>query len=132
MTGLDTISRCSRALVAEMAAPDKLRRPMNSTHRPQRSSRLFIAAALVALLVPFGPFFAIAAPYAPISDAQVLERLPVKATDPLARELRDLQSKVSANTNDSNAALASSVFRMLSKFGISPRKSLINSSGDCW
>lgn len=29
----------------------------------------------------------------------------MKATDPLARELRNLQSKVSANTNDSNAAV---------------------------
>lgn len=55
-----------------------------------------------------------AAPYLPSDDAKVLERLPLKATDPMARELRELRARVAANPDDPDqaATLARRYFRL--------------------
>jgi Tfp pilus assembly protein PilF len=50
-----------------------------------------------------------AAPYTPTSDAQVLERLPLRAADPVARELRTLRAELDARPKD--AALAEKLAR---------------------
>lgn len=46
-----------------------------------------------------------AAPYLPRSDAQVLERLPVRPGDPVARELRRLRAAVAADPRNLDTAL---------------------------
>lgn len=55
-----------------------------------------------------------AAPYVPADDAKVLERLPLKATDPTARELRELRARVTADPDDADQAarLARRYFRL--------------------
>jgi len=47
-----------------------------------------------------------AAPFTPSSDAQVLERLPERAADPAARELRALRQQLRANPQDMATAVA--------------------------
>ncbi|MEK6664757.1 MAG: hypothetical protein AABY73_12920 [Pseudomonadota bacterium] len=49
---------------------------------------------------------AYAAPYLPASDAQVLERLPFKANDPVARELAQLRAALQRNPRDDVVAVA--------------------------
>jgi len=49
-------------------------------------------------------FAASAAPYTPASDAQVLERLPIRPADPLARELRSLRADLAAHPGDGSLA----------------------------
>ena len=49
-------------------------------------------------------FAVTAAPYVPGADTQVLERLPVKPGDPVARELRDLRASLAANPGDAERA----------------------------
>jgi Tfp pilus assembly protein PilF len=51
----------------------------------------------------------LAAPYSPASDAQVLERLPIRPADPIARQLRELRARLAARPND--AALAEDLAR---------------------
>lgn len=53
-----------------------------------------------------------AAPYTPASDAQILERLPIRPTDPVARRLRTLRADLAASPNDTSLAeeLARSYF----------------------
>lgn len=51
----------------------------------------------------------LAAPYTPASDAQVLERLPIRPADPIARQLRALRTQLAARPND--AALAGELAR---------------------
>jgi Tfp pilus assembly protein PilF len=46
-----------------------------------------------------------AAPYAPNNDAQVLEHLPVRPGDPIARELRQLRAALAADPRDLKTAL---------------------------
>lgn len=60
-----------------------------------------------------------AAPFIPSSDAQVLERLPERAADPRARELRDLRSRLAAAPNDAEAAarLARAYFDLVAAEG---------------
>jgi tetratricopeptide (TPR) repeat protein len=55
-----------------------------------------------------------AAPYLPNDDAKVLERLPFKATDQAARELRELRASLAANPDDADRAarLARRYFRI--------------------
>jgi len=60
---------------------------------------------LLTLLLSGAPCLAPAAPYVPSSDQQVLERLPFKATDPLARELAQLREAVRRNNKDLDAAV---------------------------
>lgn len=47
-----------------------------------------------------------AAPYTPSSDAQVLERLPIKPADPVARELRGLRAALASRPGDESLAEA--------------------------
>ncbi len=51
-----------------------------------------------------GAFPVLAAPYVPLSDAQVLERLPIAPGDPVARELRSLRAELAARPGDSGLA----------------------------
>lgn len=53
-----------------------------------------------------------AAPYTPASDAQVLERLPMRPADPIARRLRTLRADLAAHPDDASLAeeLARSYF----------------------
>jgi hypothetical protein len=60
--------------------------------------------ALVVLL-PLAPA-ALAAPYVPSDAAAVLERLPVRPGDPVARELRALRTKLAQDPHDDDTALA--------------------------
>jgi hypothetical protein len=74
----------------------------------------FIAffVGVAAWLVP--AIIALAVPYVPVDDAVILERLPIKAADPGARELRDLRARLAAQPDDSDAAvrLARRYFRL--------------------
>src|SRR5260221_11252567 len=45
-----------------------------------------------------------AAPYVPTDDAAVLERLPVRPGDPVARELRQLRAELTANPRKRDTA----------------------------
>src|SRR5260221_4846483 len=45
-----------------------------------------------------------AAPYVPTDDATVLERLPVRPGDPVARELRQLRAELTANPRKRDTA----------------------------
>src|SRR5258708_2995558 len=56
-----------------------------------------LAFALLALA-------AHAAPYVPTEDAAVLERLPVRPGDPVARELRQLRAELTANPRKRDTA----------------------------
>ena len=57
------------------------------------------------LLYAVLPAAAGAAPFVPADDAQVLERLPVRAGDPVARELRALRAVLAGDPNSQSAAL---------------------------
>ncbi|MBS0335958.1 MAG: hypothetical protein JSS40_03930 [Proteobacteria bacterium] len=50
------------------------------------------------------PLAVSSAPYTPSSDAQVLERLPIKPADPVARELRGLRAALAARPGDESLA----------------------------
>src|SRR5438105_13709059 len=68
-----------------------------------RTVRLFAAVAPAAALL-LAPA-TVAAPYVPKDDATVLERLPLKPTDPLGRELRELRARLAAQPDDLDAAV---------------------------
>jgi tetratricopeptide (TPR) repeat protein len=51
------------------------------------------------------PTWACAAPFTPTSDEQVLERLPGRAADPRARELRELRQQLSRRPDDVELAV---------------------------
>ena len=82
--------------VREKPAP-KLHRRLSVRHRGRAAGR---AAA--------------AAPYVPKDDAVVLERLPIKPADPVARELRELRAQLAATPDDVETAvdLARRYFRL--------------------
>ena len=75
------------------ALPDRFLIPMF------RTKLLFF---LVCLTVPLAQ----ATPYLPTSDGHVLERLPFKANDPVARELTQLRAALQRNPRDADAAVA--------------------------
>jgi len=58
---------------------------------------------LILLLIPAST--ALAAPFVPASDAQVLERLPARATDPRARELLQLRNAWRRDPGNLDAAV---------------------------
>lgn len=60
---------------------------------------LFLAGFLLA-------FDASAAPYVPKSDSQVLERLPFKANDPVARQLSGLRAELQRDPRNKDVAVA--------------------------
>lgn len=61
----------------------------------------FLAAAVAALYAGS----ATAAPYIPKEDSEVIERLPLKANDPVNRELRELRQALAADPGDPEAAV---------------------------
>lgn len=80
----------------------------------RQTARSFVARlpAVVAALL-FAQAIC-AAPYVPQDDATVLERLPVKPTDPVARELREMRARLAAEPDDVDTAveLARRYFRL--------------------
>lgn len=58
------------------------------------------------LLLAASGFAAQAAPYLPKSDDQVLERLPLRPNDPVAREMQQLRSQLRADPNNVGVATA--------------------------
>jgi hypothetical protein len=74
---------------------------------------------LRALAVASFAATAYAAPYVPKDEATVLERLPVRPGDPVARELRQLRSDLAANPRDRETAirLAERYFALASSEG---------------
>lgn len=73
---------------------------LHPRHHP-RLSRL----GLLAVLATITGTTVVTVPFVPVDDAQELERLPVRATDPLASELRALCASLVANPNSAPAAL---------------------------
>jgi len=74
---------------------------------------------LRALALASLAFVAHAAPYVPTDDATVLERLPVRPGDPVARELRQLRAELTANPRkrDTAVRLAERYFALASSEG---------------
>jgi hypothetical protein len=70
-----------------------------------RISRLRGRVVLSCALALGAPHAA-AAPYLPKDDGVVLERLPVRPGDPVARELRSLRAELARDPRDAGAALA--------------------------
>jgi hypothetical protein len=64
--------------------------------------RRALAAAGPLILAPA----LLAAPYVPQDDATVLERLPIKPGDSIARELRELRARLAARPDDVDAAVS--------------------------
>lgn len=60
---------------------------------------------LCSLLLALSSFFALATPYIPKQDDQVLERLPFKANDPIAREIAGLRAALQHNPQDRATAV---------------------------
>lgn len=69
---------------------------------PRMPPRLSLLLLLPWLSLPMAD----AAPYVPKSDAQVLERLPFKANDPVARELAQLRANLQRDPRDVVVAVA--------------------------
>ena len=69
---------------------------------PRYLSKLLAWCCLLCAALPAA---AGAAPFVPADDAQVLERLPVRAGDPVARELRALRAVLAGEPNSQSAAL---------------------------
>lgn len=60
---------------------------------------------LIAAVAAIASAAAAAAPHIPASDGQVLERLPIKPSDPLTRELRQLRAELAARPSDQELAV---------------------------
>lgn len=94
----------------------------NVSPRPARRmarhiGQLALLAGALLCLVPGGTLHA--APTIPASDATVLERLPFKANDPLARELAALRKSLQRNPNDpaTAAQLARRYYELVAEEG---------------
>jgi tetratricopeptide (TPR) repeat protein len=75
----------------------KMGHPFSSTFN---IARLFCPRLLVVLCIFCNTSSAIAAPYVPAADTQVLERLPFKPNDPLARQLAQMRAELQRNPRD--------------------------------
>ena len=77
----------------------------------------FLLAA--ALIVAGHGGAALAAPFVPQADEQVLERLPLRPNDPVAREMRDLRAQLRADPGDVAlaTALASRYYGLVAEEG---------------
>ena len=71
---------------------------------PMRSAYCLIFSILTAACTGVS-FCAYAAPFVPSSDAQVLERLPSRTSDPRARELQELRSAWRGDPNNLGASV---------------------------
>src|SRR2546427_2973487 len=78
-----------------------------------------VADGLRALAIASFAAAACAAPYVPKDDTTVLERLPVRPGDPVARELRQLRAELTANPRKRETAvrLAERYFALASSEG---------------
>jgi len=78
-----------------------------------------ITDGLRALAIASFAAAACAAPYVPKDDTTVLERLPVRPGDPVARELRQLRTELTANPSKRETAvrLAERYFALASSEG---------------
>src|SRR3989441_11682339 len=78
-----------------------------------------VTDGLRALAIASFATAACAAPYVPKDDATVLERLPVRPGDPIARELRQLRAELAANPRKRETAvrLAERYFELASSEG---------------
>jgi hypothetical protein len=74
-----------------------------------RTFRTFIIGTITDLLCALAlasvAVTAYAAPYVPTDDGKVLERLPVRPGDPVARELRQLRAELTANPHNRETAV---------------------------
>jgi hypothetical protein len=89
-----------------------MRRGMSHQTRGLRFAGM---TALLGVLLLLSARASIAAPFVPISDAQVLERLPLRANDGAAVELRTLRQKLAADPN--NVQLAASLAQRYIEIG---------------
>jgi Tfp pilus assembly protein PilF len=82
-----------------------------------RHSMRLIRLTLIAVCLLAAPAFA--APYVPKSDSQVLERLPFKPNDPVAREMAQLRAELQRNPKDVDIAvrLARSYYELVGAEG---------------
>ncbi len=98
-----------------MAGPARVRIATACVHSPVTVITRLIAPWLLAAAAAAAQ----AAPYVPSSDSTVLERLPERAADPRARELRALRSRLTADPNDADAAarLARAYFDLVAAEG---------------
>ena len=64
-----------------------------------------VTESLCALALASAALAAHAAPYLPDSDSRVLEHLPVRPSDPVARELRSLRADLAANPRNRATAI---------------------------
>src|SRR5260221_6307235 len=80
--------------------------PSTTAMRTFRISIIGTATDLLrALALASLALVAHAAPYVPTDDATVLERLPVRPGDPVARELRQLRAELTANPRKRDTAV---------------------------
>src|SRR5258706_9668295 len=80
--------------------------PSTTAMRTFRISIIGTATDLLrALALASLALVAHAAPYVPTDDVAVLERLPVRPGDPVARELRQLRSELTANPRKRDTAV---------------------------
>src|ERR1700693_120379 len=92
-------------------APSRTRTPTNmiSSATAMLTFRIFIIGTVTDLLCAVAlaslAVAAYAAPHVPMDDATVLERLPVRPGDPVARELRQLRTELTANPRKRETAL---------------------------
>src|SRR5258706_2330436 len=80
--------------------------PSTTAMRTSRISIIGTATDLLRALALASLTVAVhAAPYVPTDDATVLERLPVRPGDPVARELRQLRAELTANPRKRDTAV---------------------------
>lgn len=74
---------------------------------------------LVALICLLPPVIAMAAPFVPSDDRQVLERLPIRPADPITRELREARQRLAASPASPTPAadLATRYYRLAQRDG---------------
>src|SRR5882762_870848 len=106
MTSITAINTISRG-----TAPSRTRTltRMIASATAMRTSRTSIIGTVTdwlrALAIASFAAAACAGPYAPKDDATVLERLPVRPGDPIARELRQLRTELTANPRKRETAV---------------------------
>lgn len=102
-----------------MAAPPILQASHALESRPVTRPILAFARALLGASLALVAGAAPATPYLPADDAQVLERLPVRAADPTAKALRELRQRLAAAPADADLAaeLAGRYYRLAQREG---------------
>src|SRR5437879_583553 len=106
MTSITAMNTISRGTVrSRTRTPTR----MISSATAMRTSRTSIIGTVTdglrALAIASFAAAACAAPYVPKDDTAVLERLPVRPGDPIARELRQLRTELAANPHKRETAV---------------------------